>query len=137
MRPVILVVEDTPDVIRAYERALPGCDRIMARSIREAWASFKEHRWALDIVIMDGEVPGAETTEDLVRDMRTEGYTGPIIAASGQPTLNVRLMKAGCTHTVPAEAKDRKSVEAIRIVTDILLAHGSMPPQPSKRKRGT
>ena len=130
-RPVILIVEDSPDVGRAYERRLQGCDCIIARSIAEARASFHEHQWAIDVVIMDGEVPGAETTEDLVRQMRGAGYNGPLIAASGQPSLNTKLQHAGCSHAIDGH----KNAATIKIVTEILRSRGTLPPQSSGEKR--
>ncbi len=94
--PKILIVEDDPEIQRAYARELRHRAEVLAATTLEAGERlFREHP---DIagIIMDGNVPGASTTFVLVHEMR-KTFKGPIIAASGDEHANNALLRAGCS----------------------------------------
>lgn len=49
----------------------------------------------LDLIIMDGQMPGDMTPPDLVRHMRRT-FKGPIVACSADDRAHDGLMAAGC-----------------------------------------
>lgn len=102
-------------VVRSYTRRLRECECITAGTFKEARAAFRKHRRVIDLIIMDGEIPGTATTIPFARSIRRQKYGGPIIAASGQPSLNEQLLKAGCT----AKIEGLKG-EAIQMARQIL-----------------
>jgi len=55
-----------------------------------------------DAIVMDGNLSGKWVdeleTEGLTREIRSSGYTGPLVANSASKQSNAALMLAGCDH---------------------------------------
>lgn len=70
---------------------------MQATTIEEAVALFRANKADLSAIVMDGCVPGNNiNTEPLTKMIRAEGFKGPMIAVSGVPWFQDRLVKAGC-----------------------------------------
>lgn len=85
---MVHVLGDDADVI-----AVTGLTKNLARYMG---------RGPFDLIIMDGHLSGQWEeeleTESYVRQIRSSGYTGPIIANSASKQSNEALMLAGCDY---------------------------------------
>lgn len=92
--PKILVVEDDLDCSGVYQDALAGQATVLvAHSTEEAEALFQANH-DIDGIMMDGEVPGQSTTEELVLKFKVS-FRGPFAAATGGLRQEA-LLRAGC-----------------------------------------
>ena len=96
----VLVIEDDPQVQRTISRILmrKKCESIPAFTVNEARILFNEHSNELCIIIFDGSLERDGDTLPLVIEFQAS-FLGPMIAISANKSLNINLMRAGCTHT--------------------------------------
>lgn len=108
MKKVLLV----DDVVRYHgsialqmNRLAPNAIQVIgAFSAEQASRIFAEHP-DIDLIVMDGNLGDESNTSDLVRTMR-ETFKGPIIANSGSPESNIKLVAAGCSHRTSDQSPD-------------------------------
>ena len=92
--PKILVVEDDIDCTCVYQDAMEGQATVLvAHNTEEAEALFQANP-DIDGIMMDGDVPGQSTTEELVLKFKLS-FSGPFVAATGG-LMQERLLRAGC-----------------------------------------
>lgn len=92
--PKILIVEDDLDCSGVYQGAMEGQAVVLiADNSDDAQRLFDENP-DLDGVLMDGEVPGNATTEELVLKFK-QTFDGPFAAATGGRKQEA-LLRAGC-----------------------------------------
>ncbi|HLG25494.1 MAG TPA: response regulator [Candidatus Gracilibacteria bacterium] len=94
---LILLVEDEEDNIGLIGEMLDeeGFSFIVARNVDEAMSLYPRAQ----AIVMDGQIPGADPhTVGLVRYIRNNGFTGPIIANSASSKIGGELVDAGCSH---------------------------------------
>jgi CheY-like chemotaxis protein len=98
----ILMVEDSPSVIKALFFSLEhyGALGVSAPNHESALLLIRKHKF--DAVIMDGNLHGgtALETEGLVKEILEICKGIRIIAFSGNPDSNSRLLAAGCVGAV-------------------------------------
>jgi DNA-binding response OmpR family regulator len=92
----ILSVEDSLRYQNYFQELFDGkTDIVFALTIAEAEAAGIDFA----LVMVDACVPGDEpNTIDLVRKIRTSGFTGPIIGHSSEANYLSLLAEAGCSH---------------------------------------
>lgn len=81
------VFGDDADVV-----IVTGLTKNLARYMRQG---------LFDVIVMDGNLSGVGDgleTEQLTRDIRAGGYTGPLIANSASSASNKALILAGCDY---------------------------------------
>ncbi|MFH1193284.1 MAG: response regulator [Candidatus Jorgensenbacteria bacterium] len=102
--PKILVVEDMEEWVELWKDVLYGAAELIgAASIEEAEEKFAANP-DIDVVVVDGCVPGSElNTIPLVQKFKAT-FKGPMIAVSGNPDFQKMLIKEGCSHE--CEKKD-------------------------------
>src|SRR3712207_3276165 len=118
-RPLVLIVEDQPDLRHLYaqELTLSGFDVIEAGNGADAIAHTCER--FPDVVLMDLSLPivdGWEATRRLKRDTRTSHI--PVVALTahdGSGELQ-RATRAGCDWFVPKPCQPRDLIEEVRRV---------------------
>lgn len=94
---LILLVEDHPNerlAIVSKDKRQPETNLLMAVSTSEAREIIAENP-DITAIIMDANVKDG-TTFELVRELRTNGFDKPIIAASNSYRDTNELMAAGC-----------------------------------------
>ena len=101
----VLVVDDEEQFQMLMEDAL-GDDYTVLRAelIQDGYRLFCEHRDCVQAILMDGNMPlgppEMRTTVDLVRRIRSEGFSGTIVAISSEEDLQKKLCEAGCNVTL-------------------------------------
>ena len=94
----ILLIEDDGNIILGYQgllRKFPF-EFIVATTLEEAEKLHSIRKW--DVIVVGGCLGGDDfNTESLVKEIRANGYTGHMIAASGNPDLRRLLVEAGCS----------------------------------------
>lgn len=104
---VVLIVEDDASVRSAYVDLLRDkCITLEVDTIAEAKSMYGEFSACLGAIIMDGEILGPPDTVPLVKWLREQGYTGPIVARSANKGQQKALMAAGCSHSCPKPDPD-------------------------------
>ncbi len=92
-----------------------------ARELREVElrfaANLEEAEWSLqndgpfDCIVVCGCLSAKQSsTVPFVQKVRTEGFSGPIIAASNFPDTRDELLEAGCSHAVPNSKGDTSTL---------------------------
>lgn len=121
---VVLVVDDDLSYCDGVWERLTRNGNVVITSLDlqqvwdKVWAAVGKAT-AIDLVILDGEVSslyyregGARfsangeklpCTLEFIRDLRREGYTGPILANSGSIPHNEAMRAAGASHTMPQD----------------------------------
>jgi two-component system response regulator PilR (NtrC family) len=98
MRPVVLVVEDEPDLVVTYERALgrQGCSVTAAGTVRDALTALDSARFAL--VIVDLRLPDGSGLE-IVHSAHRRADGPPVIVVTGfsSPQSRREALAAGAT----------------------------------------
>ena len=97
----VLVVEDTDFWQSRMKKTLEkhGVDVLVADTIKKASIIFQSRKNDIHGIIMDACVSGCKmNTDKLVGDIIGAGYVGFIVAASGEPDHNEKLVAAGATH---------------------------------------
>ncbi|MFA6297322.1 MAG: response regulator [Candidatus Paceibacterota bacterium] len=97
----ILVIEDDKNIILGYQGLLKKFpfEFIVATTLEEAERLYPIREW--DVIVVDGCLGGDDfNTGPLVKEIRASGYTGHMIAASGNPDLRRFLVEAGCSMDV-------------------------------------
>lgn len=118
-RPLVLIVEDQPDLRRLYaeELTLSGFDVIQAENGADAIARTSSH--TPDVVLMDLSLPvvdGWEATRRIKKDLRTAHI--PIVALTahdGSGELE-RATSAGCDWFVPKPCPPHALIMEVRRV---------------------
>ncbi|MFA6338715.1 MAG: hypothetical protein WCW87_01485 [Candidatus Paceibacterota bacterium] len=110
----VLVVEDQKWFHDALHHWFDGDLKIVsALSIKEAEKQFASNP-DIDVILMDGCVPGNEfNTRALVLKFR-ETFNGPMIAISSIEEYQDLLVEAGCSH------KSEKGVKTFKLLGEIL-----------------
>lgn len=99
----VLVVEDNVHAVEFYQRHLAETDVVYAEDAESAIREFLENQDALEIIVMDGTL-GIQDTDELVQLIRTRGgYTGKILAASGNPLHGRKLVEVGADESLDKE----------------------------------
>ena len=90
----MLFVEDSSRfrelVLRKY---LQGCDVTVLESGKRFAERLRDRNY--HFILMDYQLPGRYSGEDLVRITRGAGYDGAVVAVSSADSLNRKLLKAG------------------------------------------
>lgn len=112
----ILFVEDQELVIKALLRwfdTFKNVSVVLAKTNAEARQRFAEHS-AIDLIIMDGNLPDG-TTLDLIKEIRfSKGFTGEIWGCSAEAEIFLRNMQEmGCNRIFPKD-NPMKLVNAVR-----------------------
>ena len=96
----VLIVEDRDTTQSGYRASLQDDVQLLqAFTIEQAREIFGANP-DIDLIVMDGCVPGFEiNTPPLVREFR-KTFRGPIIATSSSSDYRQELMLAGCSHEV-------------------------------------
>ncbi len=107
----ILVIDDErtwPDFYRDLVK--PGVVVLHAWSLEEGKKHFGNYRDTIAMIIIDGRVRAPlDDSIALVRYFReTMYFMGPIVAASGDPTNNAKLVAAGCERSWHSKFPDRE-----------------------------
>ena len=116
--PLVLIADDLPHVIEAWESALTeyGIAVAKATTIRELCETFFAYEHEIDAIILDGCIPGDRpNTISFIDIVRQFGFTKPIIAASSSERYRANMMSWGCSHQAPKEL-------AAELVIDLLSA---------------
>jgi len=94
----VLVVEDFDSYFKIIDRDLKGKVQVLrAQTLEEGWDLLQSHPDTA-LIIMDACVPGHEpNAAPVVRQLRHQGFTEPIIACSNEPDYRQDLMRAGAT----------------------------------------
>ena len=93
----VLVIEDDTEIIVRWQSSLRRLPIRLTPAVNldEANRLFPIKTW--DVIVVDGCLGGDDfNTEELVRTIREQGYTGPMIAASKNSELRKFLVCAGC-----------------------------------------
>ena len=111
----VLIIEDDYDWQKIYEVSLSDKVHITtAYTPSEAQKCFEEGQF--DLIVFDGCVGGNGSTLDtppLVRKWREAGFTGPMIAASGDPRYRNILMGSGCDYQASKFNVPKKVLELL------------------------
>lgn len=105
---MILIVEDDPMLIRMITRLLINNPGLRAEEAKIVCASnkaeglelFQENQDKLRAVILDYEVPGDDgvnNTESLLAQIKEAGFSGIIVASSGDEDNGRKLVRLGAT----------------------------------------
>ena len=98
----ILIIEDNEQIQELCKMMLKGTGVkiLQAITIKEANEVFMKHKDEIDIIYVDGCVPGNQiNTVELTQNLRAN-FHGKMIAISSLDDYNVELLKAGCNHAV-------------------------------------
>lgn len=108
----ILVVDDTPEVLRSTKRmvAKAGYDVLTADCAIEAMIIMEQKGNTIDAIITDLEMP-IMTGEMLVRQLRDDGWEIPMFIYTGNSTFTTGHPCAGVFRK-PAESQ--KLLEAVK-----------------------
>ncbi len=102
----VLIIEDEDGIIRRYRAILEGkVTLIIAKTVEDAERLFMENADA-DIIVVDGCLSETFDTGDLVKHIRSTGYSGTMIANSSM--YNEKLLQAGCN--IRCDRGDKKAV---------------------------
>jgi hypothetical protein len=107
----ILVIDDEFTWADFYRNLVkPGVIVLHAWSLDQGKEYFERYRCTITMVIIDGRVRAPiEDSIRLVRYIREVMYfMGPIVAASGDPTNNAKLVAAGCERAWSSKIPDRE-----------------------------
>lgn len=100
-KPKVLIVEDVELYQKRYAQMLKGkVELLQALDLKDGKRLFLENP-DISLVVMDACI--SEDTPNsipLVKKIR-ETFTGPIIAASADPSYRKFLVDAGCSHQAP------------------------------------
>ncbi|MDD2786280.1 MAG: response regulator [Patescibacteria group bacterium] len=90
----VLIVEDNSSVSRAYVRWLQkkGAIVLQAENVDEALSLILVHS-DIDAVVLDGEVPGSQTTTKLAATMRRNFPSCRLVAAVGDLEKHPELVR--------------------------------------------
>lgn len=107
---IVLVIDDErtwPNFYRDIVR--PGISVLHAWTLEEGRELFNKHRDTIALIIMDGRVRAPlDESIALVRYFLEEAhFTGPIVAATGDPTNSAKLVHAGCERSWDSKFPDR------------------------------
>jgi hypothetical protein len=104
--PVVLIVEDSADLVEIYKELIGDRAEVLVGSTQEeARTIFVRLTNLLHFIIMDGHVPIApkipgthkdNITLGLIKYIVVSGYKGSVIAATGDPELESQMISAGC-----------------------------------------
>lgn len=122
----ILVIDDEITWANFYRDIVkPSVSVLHASSLEEGRTHFMRYRDTIAMIIIDGHVRAPlDDSIALVRFFREEKrFIGPIVAASGDPTNNAKLVNAGCNHAWHSKFPDRK--EAWKHHSDIFSLFSS------------
>lgn len=96
--PKILIVDDQEIVIHRCKEALPEFEFQAAFTWSTGWKHYSENPNLFDAILLDGNLETGKYGHTLAQAIRAYGYTGPLIAISGNEDMQKRLMDAGCDH---------------------------------------
>jgi CheY-like chemotaxis protein len=121
-RKKILIIHDQDDLWEIFRRSFRDYD------VQFAGDTSKGQRLALgnldaDAMVVDGHMPlgdpkplkGVSCNVDLVREIRSAGYVGLMIAASADDRIREQLVEAGCDHEV------KMAYELPRVLSELLV----------------
>ncbi len=110
MNKKVLIVEDDEELLSKYrewlEEDVPGVEVRRAKDQVDARANITR-RGPFDLIIMDGMVPNPDATKqteesrwtfDLIRWIRQQGFTGPIVGNSSERDFGPKMTDAGCDY---------------------------------------
>ncbi len=106
-KPTLLIVEDNEGMIRAYQRSLGQHYKlIIANTLGLAEQEYENNKKKIALIVLDGEIREMNQPRGNLRigytfgflEMIRSSFSGPIIATSGDPEVQRRLLDAGCTH---------------------------------------
>jgi CheY-like chemotaxis protein len=125
--PKVLIVEDWPDNQEMIKQKLEEatCGNIVvlqALDIITAKILFRDNP-DIKAIIMDYLMPmrsddpsRMDNTADLIREFRKRfGFTGPIIATSGEEDNRKIQLKAGCDHEAEKRQASKKVIEILNL----------------------
>lgn len=109
----VLVVEDEMWRFEYWQGKLGDRATIIGASTIEEGEELFGANPDIDVIVIDGCVPGSElNTIPLVRKFR-ETFKGPMIAISGNGSFREELMKVGCNR----EAEDKMQLHQVILET--------------------
>lgn len=103
MPEIILMVDDdidTYEYIAEYWLKNSDYTLITATTLDAGWKLYTENKESIVGIIMDGCIASnldAPDTLPLIQSIRTDGFTGPMVAASLDPSFCKLMVEAGCT----------------------------------------
>ena len=98
-----LLVEDNPAAVEIITTGLKqvGFEVIHEDTAGQAMHQFLIHKDKLRVIICDYDLKDSDlAVEDFIKIVRDLNFPGPIIAISGEPANNEKLMAAGATAQV-------------------------------------
>lgn len=107
----ILVIDDERTWPNFYRDIVkPGVSVLHASTLEEGKKHFEKYRDTIALIIIDGRVRAPlDDSIALVRYLAEEAhFTGPIVAASGDPTNNAKLVNAGCERSWYSKFPERE-----------------------------
>ena len=114
----VLLIEDNEQLQNLFASMSKklGVDLLQARTIREADLLFLEHKDTIDIIYIDGCVPGDKfNTKKLAEHIR-KSFCGPMIAISAVENYNIELLRAGCNDMLMQKSDLMKHMESAQTV---------------------
>lgn len=97
----VLMVDDEADFHMGTRDTIEphGYQLLSAYTVAEGQALFLDNQ-DVEAIIMDGNVGGRLDTLPLIRDIRSRGYLGTIVAASRELDNRVKMIQAGCDYNL-------------------------------------
>lgn len=98
----VLIIEDDKDIQKMYKLLLEGSQirLLQAFTIHEANEIFMSHKDDINLIYIDGCVPGNQiNTLELTKNLRAN-FHGKMIAISSVDDYNIELVKAGCNESL-------------------------------------
>ncbi len=103
----ILIVEDEVEWHTNFKRALKGYELIFAMTVDRGFAIYQENKGSWDAIFIDGHLAADSWGPDLVDKLKEDGYTGPMLACTGNPHVMPIMLARGCTDAVEKSAIPR------------------------------
>jgi CheY-like chemotaxis protein len=116
MKKIILLVDDTPELLRAFERSLKLMGYVVwtAQNGKDALDRYGEQLGSLDLVVTDYEMPYVKG-DALCREVKSRSRV-PVILLSGQASVHAVAAECGAdaSHSKPVRNTDlQASIERL------------------------
>ncbi|MCF7803905.1 MAG: response regulator [Candidatus Marinimicrobia bacterium] len=96
----VLFVEDSAEFRELVHRKyLNGCDVTLLESGQRFLETLRRRQF--HFMLMDYQLPGDYSGEELIQIARSNGYDGAVIGVSSSEYLNRKLLKAGADVALP------------------------------------
>ena len=113
----MLIADDLQFEIDRYKRKLLKdfkISTVSAITLEELYAKFDEFFEYIDVIILDGCIPGNDlNTVEFIAHARERGFGGFIIAASSLPAYRTQMLVAGCDYESEKEDAPKKAWELV------------------------